>query len=183
VAQFNREQLISIGALGLAFLVCAFIVIMSLQARLDASRELAERRDALSHLEARARSAPDARAKTTPTAAPAAAFLDAPTAGLAAAQLQAYLSQVANGQRANLISYGIEPVRREDPPDSIRVAATLDVVDQNSLQGLVYQLESRTPYVFVDSLTAQPVSTSGQRAAENPTLRLTLSLRALWRRG
>jgi general secretion pathway protein M len=182
VVQFNREQMISVGALGLVLLVCAFTVIMSLQSRFDAGRELAERRDALSHLEVRARSAPGAQAKKTPTAAPAAAFLDAPTAGLAAAQLQAYLSQVTAGQQANLISCGIEPVRREDPPDSIRVAATLDVA-QNSLQGLLYQLESRTPYVFVDSLTVQPASTVGQRAAENPTLRLTLSLRALWRRG
>jgi hypothetical protein len=181
VVQFNREQIISVGAVGLVFLVCAFTVLMSLQARFGAGRELAEHRHALSQLEARARSAPRAPAKTTTTAAPAAAFLDAPTAGLAAAQLQAYLSQVAAGQQANLISYGVEPGRREDAPDSIRVAATLDVA-QNALQGLLYQLESRTPYVFVDSLTVQPTGTSGQRVAENPTLRLTLGLRALWRR-
>jgi len=180
VVQLNREQMISVGALGTAFLVCAFTVIMALQARFDAGRELAQHRDALAHLEARARSAPLTQKKATPTAAPAAAFLDAPTAGLAAAQLQAYLAQVAVGQQANVISYGAEPLRREDSPDLIRVAATLDV-GQSSLQGLLYQLESRTPYVFVDSLTVQPVA-SGQRAAENPTLRLTLSLRALWRK-
>jgi general secretion pathway protein M len=181
VVPFNREQMISVGALGLVFLVCAFAVIMSLQARFGAGRELAEHRHALSQLEARARSAPPTRAKTTPTAAPAAAFLDAPTAGLAAAQLQAYLSQVAAGQQANLISYGVEPARREDSPDSVRVAATLDVA-QKGMQGLLYQLESGTPYVFVDSLAVQPTGTSGQRAAGNPTLRLTLGLRALWRR-
>jgi general secretion pathway protein M len=181
VLQLNREQMISVGALGMAFLVCLVTVIMALQARFGAGRELAEHRDVLAHLEARARSAaPLARAKATPTAAPAAAFLEAPTAGLAAAQLQAYLSQVAAAQQASVISYGAEPVRREDSPDSIRVAATLDV-SQSSLQGLLYQLESRTPYVFVDSMTAQPVA-SGQRAAENPTLRLTLGLRALWRK-
>ena len=60
------------------------------------------------------------------------------------------------------------------------MAATLDL-GQSSVQGLLYQLESRTPYVFVDSLTVQPVA-SGQRVTENPTLRLTLSLRALWRK-
>ena len=180
MVQLNREQMISLGALGMAFLVCAFTVIMALQARFDAGRELAQHRDTLAHLEARARSAPLTQKKATPTAAPAAAFLDAPTAGLAAAQLQAYLAQVAVGQQANVISYGAEPVRREDSPDLIRVAATLDV-GQSSLQGLLYQLESRTPYVFVDSLTVQPVA-SGQRAPENPTLRLTLSLRALWRK-
>ena len=66
--------------------------------------------------------------------------------------------------------------------NSIRVQATLDV-GQKSLQELLYQLESQTPYVFVDLLAVQPPSTAGQRAAQDPTLRLTLSLRALWRRG
>jgi hypothetical protein len=179
--QFNREQIISVAALCLLLLVCAFAVGLSLQVRSDASYELTERRDALSHLAARAHSGTDARARTT-TAAPAAAFLDAATAGLAAAQLQAYLSQVAESQQAILISCGVEPAHREDPPDSIRVQATLDV-GQKSLQELLYHLESQTPYVFVDVLAVQPPSTAVQRAAQDPTLRLTLSLRALWRRG
>ena len=179
MVQFNREQTISIAVLCVLLLVCAFAVGLSLQVRSNAAYELSERRETLSQLAARARSGADTRARTT-TAAPAAAYVAAGTVGLAAAQLQAYLSQVAAGQQANVISYGAEPVRREDSPDLIRVAATLDL-GQSSVQGLLYQLESRTPYVFVDSLTVQPVA-SGQRAAENPTLRLTLSLRALWRK-
>jgi general secretion pathway protein M len=179
--QFNREQMISIAVLCLLLLVGAFTMGLSLQARSDAAYELAERREALSHLAARARSATDARARTT-TTAPAAAFLDAGTVGLAAAQLQTYLSQVAASQQAIVISYGVEPARREDSPDSIRVQATLEV-SQKSLQGLLYQLESATPYVFVDSLAVQTPSTAGQRGAQDANLRLTLSLRALWRRG
>jgi general secretion pathway protein M len=179
--QFNREQIISIGALGALLLVCIIALGFSLQVRFDAARELTERRETLSQLQARTRSEtqPGARIKSV---APAAAFLDGPTAGLAAAQLQAYLSQVAASQQAVLISSGVEPTRREDSPDSIRVQATLDVA-QKSLQGLLYQLESRTPYVFVDALALQPPSTAGQRAAQDPVLRLTVSLRALWRRG
>ena len=179
--QFNREQIIAIGALCLLLLVCIFAVGWSLQVRSNADNELTERREALSHLEARARSAAEAHARMK-SVAPAVAFLDGPTAGLAAAQLQAYLSQVAASQRAILISYGVEPTRREDSPDSIRVQATLDV-GQMSLQQLLYQLESRTPYVFVDALALQPPSTAEQRAAQDPMLRLTMSLRALWRRG
>jgi general secretion pathway protein M len=76
----------------------------------------------------------------------------------------------------------VEPARREDTPDSIRVQATLEV-SQKSVQGLLYQLESATPYVFVDSLAVQTPSTTGQRGAQDANLRLTLSLRALWRRG
>ena len=181
VVQFNREQTISIGALCLLLLVCVFAVGLSLQVRSNAAYELSERGETLSHLAARARSGADARARTI-TVAPAAAFLDAGTAGLAAAQLQSYLSQVAARQQAILISYGVEPARREDSPDAIRVQVTLEV-SQKSVQGLLYQLESATPYVFVDSLAVQTPSTAGQRGAEDPKLRLTLSLRALWRRG
>jgi hypothetical protein len=154
---------------------------LSLQVRSDAYYELAERREALSHLQARARSGTEAHAGMK-SVAPAAAFLDGPTAGLAAAQLQAYLSQVAASERATLISYGVETTRHEDSPDSIRAQATLDV-GQISLQRLLYQLESQTPYVFVDAMALQPPSTAQQGAAQHPILRLTLSLRALWRRG
>ena len=102
MVQFNREQTISIAVLCVLLLVCAFAVGLSLQARSNATNELSERRETLSQLAARARSAADARARTI-TAAPAAAYLDAGTAGLAAAQLQAYLSQVAAGQQAIVI--------------------------------------------------------------------------------
>jgi hypothetical protein len=37
------------------------------------------------------------------------------------------------------------------------------------------------PYVFIDSLTLAPPGT--QRPGADPTLRLTLGLHALWRRG
>jgi general secretion pathway protein M len=177
--QFNREQIISIAAVCLLLLACAFAVGWSLQARSEANHELTERREALSH-EARARSGTEAHARMK-SEAPAAAFLDGPTVGLAAAQLQAYLSQVAASQQATLISYGVEPTRREDTPDSIRAQATLDV-SQMSLQRLLYQLESRTPYVFVDALALQPPSAAEQRTAQ-ANLRLTMSLHALWRRG
>jgi hypothetical protein len=179
--QFNREQTISVAVLCLLLLVCAFAVCLSLQGRSDAAYKLSERREALSQLAARARAGANARARTT-TAAPAAAFLDAGTAGLAAAQLQSYLSRVAATQQAIVSSYGVEPARREDSSDSIRVQATLEV-SQKSVQGLLYQLESAMPYVFVDSLAVQTPSTTGQHSAQDPILRLTLSLRALWRRG
>jgi len=179
--QLNREQMICVGSLALLLLACAFAVGSSLQARSEAARELAERRDTLAHLLARARSGAEARGRTGGTA-PAAAFLDASTSGLAAAQLQAYLSQVAAGRSATLISYGVEPARREDAPDSLRVQANLDV-SQKAIQDLLYQLESQTPYVFVDAISAQPVGTAALRAAQDATLRITLNLRALWRRG
>jgi hypothetical protein len=59
--------------------------------------------------------------------------------------------------------------------------ATLDA-DLASLQALLYQLESGTPYVFVDSLNIQIPGTNAQHAVEDPLLRVTLGLRAVWRR-
>jgi hypothetical protein len=177
--QINREQMTCVGALGLLLLTCLFAVTWSLQARSSAVNELTERREIFSRLEARARSGINASARR-PSAAPAAAFLEAPSAGIAAAQLQIYLSQTASSQRATLVSYGAEPAKREDSADFVRVQATLDIA-QTALQGLLYALESHTPYVFVDSLTLQPATT--QRAVADPILRLTLSLHALWRRG
>ena len=112
--RLNREQMICIGSFCLLLMACAFAVGASLQARSDAGQELAERRDALSHLQTRVRSALDGRSRKAGGAAPPLAFLDAATPGLAAAQLQSYLSQVIASHNATLISYGTEPTHRED---------------------------------------------------------------------
>src|SRR5262249_56247053 len=103
--------------------------------------------------------------------------------GLGGGRVEGCLWEGAGGSEAIVIWYGVEPARREDSPDAIRVQATLEV-SQKSVQGLLYQLESGTPYVFVDSLAVQIPSTTEKRGAqEDPKLRLTLNLRALWRRG
>jgi general secretion pathway protein M len=180
--RLNREQMICIGSFCLLLMACAFAVGASLQARSDAGQELAERRDALSHLQTRVRSALDGRSRKGGGAAPPLAFLDAATPGLAAAQLQSYLSQVIASHNATLISYGTEPTHREDSSETVRAQAVLDV-GQKALQELLYDLESRTPYAFVEVMAVQPPSTTALRATQEPVLRLTLGLRALWRRG
>ena len=52
-----------------------------------------------------------------------------------------------------------------------------------ALQAFLYQLESGTPYVFVEQLAVQLAGTASQRVVEDPLLRVTLGLRANWRRG
>jgi general secretion pathway protein M len=175
----DREALLSVAALGALLLACANAVGFSWQARSDAAREFGTRSGLLSQLEAHAANRNNARLKSG--AAPAAAFMAAPTQGLAGAQLQAYLQRVADTHHAVIISSGMEPTKREDQPDSIRLEATLDA-DLQSLQALLYQLESGTPYVFVDSLNIQIPGVNAQRAVEDPLLRVTLGLRAVWRR-
>jgi general secretion pathway protein M len=181
VIKLDREQMLSIGALAALFLVCIGLTGWSLQMRANAVQEFTERHDVLSRLEARAKARRAARAQSG-AAAPAAAFLDAPTQGLAVAQLQAHLAQMADAHHAVLVSSGIEPAKHEDPPDSIRLQATLEM-SLAAMQAFLYQLESGTPYVLVDQLAIQLAGAASQRAVEDPLLRLTLGLRAIRRRG
>jgi general secretion pathway protein M len=176
----DRETLLSVGVVGALLFLCANAVGFSWQARFEAEREFGTRSALLSQLQVRAANRNNARLKSG-AIAPAAAFLAAPTQGLAGAQLQAYLQSVANTNHAVLISAGMEPAKYEDQPDSIRVQATLDA-NLQSLQALLYQLESGTPYVFVDSLNIQMPGVNAQHAIEDPLLRITLGLRAVWRR-
>jgi len=176
--KLDREQLISVAALMGLLLLCVCGVGLSLQARADAVREDSERREMLSRLEARMRTISD---RPTVTAPPA-AFLDAPTQGLASAQLQSHLARLAGEQHASLVSSGGEAAKHDDVPDTIRLQITLDT-DLKALRAMLYQLESGTPYVFVDALTIQPGGSIFGRAVEDPSLRTTLSLRALWRKG
>jgi general secretion pathway protein M len=176
--RLDREQAISVGALVLLLLVSVSVVGVSFQARSDAVREISERREMLSRLEAKLRAS-----ASRPTAtAPPAAFLDASTPALASAQLQSYLGQLAGDQHASLVSSGGEAAKRDDAADTIRLQATLDM-NQHSLRAVLYRLESGTPYVFVDALAVQSISATAGRAVEDPPLRTTLSLRAFWRRG
>lgn len=179
--KLNREQMLAVGALAALLLVCLGMVGFSVQMRASAAQELAARQELLSRLEGRAKARREARAQSGATA-PAAAFLDAPTQGLAIAQLQAHLEQMADLHHAVLVSSGIEPTKREDPADSIRLQATLEMSLQ-AAQAFLYRLESGTPYVFVDQLALQLASTASKRTAEDPLLRVTLGLRAIWRRG
>jgi general secretion pathway protein M len=180
VAMFDREQKIAIGALIALLIVCLSSLVLSCQARSDAVQELSERQDVLSRLQARARPRTTQRAPTKPTAAPVEAFLDATTAGLAGADLQAYVARLAD-QHAVLVSFGTQPSAGEDGADAVRIEASMDI-SLRELQVMLYQLESGTPYVFVESMTMRATDPAAGVVAEDAPLRVTLGLRALWRR-
>jgi len=175
----DREVMLSLGALGAVLVVCVGVLGFSLQARFEAAQERDAHSEVLSQLEAHLK-ARNARPKSA-AVAPAAAFLAASTQGLAGAQFEAYLQQRAAAQHATVISSGLDPGRHDDRSDSIRLQATLDM-NLEALQRMLYQLESGTPYVFVDSLSVQIPGTGAQRAVEDPLLRVTLGLRAIWQR-
>ena len=84
-------------------------------------------------------------------------------------------------RHAVLVSFGTQAQAGEDAADAVRIEASLDI-GLSALQVLLYQLETGTPYVFVESLTVRPVTAAATGGAENGPLRVTLGLRALWRR-
>jgi general secretion pathway protein M len=176
--RLDREQSMSIAALAALLLLCLYVVGMLLQARADAAGEASERREMLSRLEARLKTI----SSQPVVAAPPSAFLDASTRGLAGAQLQSYLAQVAGDQNASLVSSGADAAKRDDSPETIRLQVTLDMSGK-ALRAVLYRLESGAPYVFVDALAIQPAGGSAGRTVEDPLLRATLGLRAVWRRG
>jgi hypothetical protein len=177
--KLGREQMMAIAALGLLLIACVSSVAVSLAVRAQAGEELSDQQDALARLEARAGAKTQPHGPVRSGVAPAAAFLDAPTPGLAGAELQAYIARLAD-RHAALVSFGTQAGGGEDAAGAVRVEASLEIT-LGALQVLLYQLESGTPYVFVDSMTVRQ-TTGAAAGAENAPLRVTLGLRALWRR-
>ena len=179
MVKLDREQAIAVAALSLVVLCCAAAPVLSLKARADAVRALVDERDMLARLQRAhhkigGRAEERARIRT----APPMAFLNAQTSGLASAQLEAYLSQVALAQQASLISSGVQQSSSSDTRDMVRIQAILNI-NYAALQGLLFKLETGTPYIFVDSMTLQTSETAGEYA---PVVRVTLILRAIWSR-
>jgi general secretion pathway protein M len=180
VVNVNRQQIIAIGALTVLLLVCAVTVGLCFQVYSETLQEYTDRRDMLARLEAAPRSRVDSLGRSITAGAPAGAFLGASTQGIAAAQLQSYIARVAADRQAILISSGVDAAR-QDSPDLVRVQAMMDLPSK-ALQGFLFQLESGIPYVFVESLKIVPSNAAAQVGIQDPTLRVTLTLRALWRR-
>jgi general secretion pathway protein M len=174
----DREQAIALGILLVLVIVCASSLALSLEMRSDAVQERSDRQDVLSRLETRLRSRTDAHGQIQTALAPANAFLDAPTPGLAGADLQAYVTRLAD-RHAALVSFGVQGSGGDQPADAIRLEASMDI-GLSALQVLLYRLESETPYVFVDSMTVRSANATPARGTADSTLRVTLGLRALW---
>ncbi|HEX8168205.1 MAG TPA: type II secretion system protein GspM [Beijerinckiaceae bacterium] len=176
----TREQLGAAGALLVVLSGCVLTAGYALRTRADAIEELDQRREVLSRL-ARGAAGAAGPGQARIAQAPPAAFIDAPTQGQAGAQLQSYVSRLALAQNATIASSGVEAATQE-APDAIRVQATLEI-SSNALQALLYQLETGTPYLTVDSIGAQPSGAAAQQGLQEAPLRVTLMLRGLWRRG
>jgi general secretion pathway protein M len=179
--QLDREQSLALAALALVMTICVTGASLALASLGEAAADNAERREMLTKLEAARRHGNGPKGRPLESLAPDAAFVAAPTAGLASAQLQAYVTRLVSSQHANLVSSGAELAPRADAEDSVRLQATFEMA-LPGLQALLHELETGTPYVFVEKLSIQPPSGLRHRPAEQPVLLVTLNLRALWRR-
>lgn len=172
--ELDREQSLALAALALLLLLCGGAAAAAIGSWSEAAEEAAQRRAILAQVEAAQRHG--AAAGGEPATAPDAAFLRAPTIGQASALLQAHLGRLVAAQHASVASSLAQPTLREDASDVLRLRATFDM-KLAALQTLLYELETGAPYIFVDALSISP-----QRGAQEPILRVTLDLRALWRR-
>jgi general secretion pathway protein M len=180
MVNMQREQAIAAGALCLLLFVCVVLLGFSFKVRFDAASGLSDMRKAFARLESQSQSSIGSR-NQTPAVAPDRAFLSARTQGLASAELLSYLARLAASQDAVLISSGNE-LTRQNSPDVIHIQAIMEI-RLKALQAVLFQLETGTPYVFTESLTMTPVSAGpGAVGIQDPSLRVTLVLRVLWRR-
>jgi general secretion pathway protein M len=183
VLKLDREQAIAFASLVFLLVACTVAPIWVLMERSDASQELADGQEMLERLEAahqRSGGRPGTHEHHV-SVAPAGAFLNAATSGLASAQLEAYLSRSMLGQQANLISSNAKQADRADAPDIVRVQVSLEV-PYDSLQTLLYKLETGTPYVFVEAMSVQPAGSSTQLVTHASSMKVTMTLRAMWHR-
>ncbi len=178
--KLDRKEFLALVALALVSTTCLIVPIWSLKMRADATQNLADDEAMLQRLEHAPRHLKNVRGLAGPAAAPRAAFLDAQTVGLASAQLESYISQLSAAHGASLVSSGVLSNDRADMTQEIRVQATLDIA-YDDLQRLLFQIETGTPYVFIDAMTLQ---TTGAALSANDSMpmRATLILRALRRR-
>jgi len=177
----NRQQTIAVGVAFCIVAASVLSVTLIFMSRADALAELTGRQEQLARLEA----AYSLRAKSgkglaQERDAPQSAFLTATTAALAGAQLQTHLTDLVALQNANISSSGIQKTPRDDA-DVVRLQATFDM-KLTALQKLLYDLETGTPYMFIDALSIQPQGNAPHSNNDEPLLHVTMTLRALWRK-
>jgi general secretion pathway protein M len=111
------------------------------------------------------------------------AVIPAPTETVAASTLQQYLLDRLE-QAGGTVQRVQAETRRESKSEGMRRLTAEIVFDASSeaLQRLLFDLETGTPFVFVDTLSVQPVSSSGTAKMETrpELLRGSLIVSSYW---
>jgi len=111
-------------------------------------------------------------------------FINAESYALAANALQRRVVSMIETSGGTLATVGIDPQDTSgDARNRVVVQATAEM-GNDSLQQLLYKLEGEAPFVFVEGLTANPVTardSDGEQAKISPRLTVNLRLNGYFR--
>jgi len=177
--QFLRSYFISYPALAVICYVAmvATLVVVTCSSLLDIYERysaLATATDVLAGIEQQKSALGAAPADAAPGDSP---FLEGRTLTIAGAALQQRLTSAVAKLGGNVLSLQVDLHASQSIEGMISLIASLEV-DQPALQGLLYELESGKPFLFVDQLTVQVPQTGA--AAQEARLRILLTLSGRW---
>jgi general secretion pathway protein M len=122
-------------------------------------------------------------AKAGVSAAQAAAIL-APTETIAASELQKQIVDRLMSAGGSVQSAQAEPAREATSDGFQRLVARLTFDSSiTALQRLLFDLETGTPFMFVETLAAQPAAPSFPDGRAGDALRVTLVISSYWKSG
>jgi general secretion pathway protein M len=104
---------------------------------------------------------------------PKSLFLEGPTATLAGAALLQRLGTVITKVGGRVASTEIE---QQSSSDGFLKATAIFEIDQPAVQQLLYEVESETPFLFIDHMTIQPAVAE----SEGGLLKVSLGVSAMW---
>jgi hypothetical protein len=162
------------GGVWFVFLVAIW---MMLDARSALQEGLKAKRDLLAVLETRSAMI----GRIPPGATGENLFVAASSETLAAAGLDEFLRQIARGEDDTVLSSHAE-AEHSDQDENHKIVLKAVVEGKiESIQSLLFRLESGSPTIFVDDVRIEPKGETAPTAANTaPTLRTTLALSAYW---
>ena len=148
-------------------------IIMSVQSCVSRWRAVANATDHLARLEQRLSAGVNDADRAVPDGA---VFLQGDTITVAGAALLQRVSESINRSGGNLISSQVDLQEAKSEQGYLSLTANCDI-DQGSLQGLLYDIESGLPFLFVDQLFVQPKDGSG---GEQQRMQVMIKVSGLW---
>jgi general secretion pathway protein M len=143
--------------------------------------EIGAKEHVLAELARRAATQAPARAVTLGSQTHDAAAIPAPTETVAASALQKQILERLETAGGTVHSVQAEPVKDAAPDAPRRVVAQLTFdCSISGLQRLLFELETGVPFIFVDSLAAQPATASVPGVRVGDRLRVALSVSSYW---
>jgi general secretion pathway protein M len=115
------------------------------------------------------------------SARPSGAAVSAPTETIAASELQRQILERAESGGSVVHSVQAEPVKDAAVGGLRRLVAQLSFDSSTTgLQRLLFDLETGTPFMFVDALVVQPTAASVPGTRTGDKLRVNLSVTSYW---